>query len=85
VHRKYLYYLGEKISEQIRMKTHGNTMTHITKGSFNAIEIPLPPLLEQKRIVAEIERLAESIDAAKELVDKYESEIRDVVESLWHG
>jgi type I restriction enzyme S subunit len=67
------------------MKTHGNTMTHITKGSFNAIEIPLPPLLEQKRIVAEIERLAESIDAAKELVDKYESEIRDVVESLWHG
>ena len=35
----------------------GMTIKHLVQSSLNSIMIPLPPLAEQKRIVAEIERL----------------------------
>jgi type I restriction enzyme S subunit len=41
---------------------------------FLAIEIPLPPLEEQRRIVARIDRLAAKIDEAQEATQRVESE-----------
>ena len=40
-------------------------MTHITKGRFNSIQIPLPPLEAQREIVAEIEGYQRVIDGAR--------------------
>jgi type I restriction enzyme M protein len=71
IHKRYLYFLGEKISEQIRLKTHGNTMTHITKNSFNEIEIPLPPLEVQEQIVTELDGYAAIISGAKQIVENW--------------
>ena len=75
INKRYLYFLGEKISEQIRLKTHGNTMTHITKNSFNEIEIPLPPLEVQEQIVAELEGYAAIISGAKQIVENWKPTI----------
>ncbi|MBK2078742.1 restriction endonuclease subunit S [Francisella tularensis] len=46
---------------------HGVGMKHITKGKFENIQIPLPPLAEQKRIVAKLDSLFENVDKAIEL------------------
>jgi type I restriction enzyme M protein len=53
INKEYLRYLGIKIIEIIKGKVHGNTMQHITKGLFDNIEVPLPPLEIQREIVAD--------------------------------
>ncbi len=41
-------------------------MVHITKGELVGTQLPLPPLNEQKRIVAKIEELFSELDAGEE-------------------
>ena len=77
----YLYYLGRRIAEEIKKETHGNTMTHITKGRFNSIQIPLPPLEVQQEIVSEIEGYQRVIDGARAVIDNYRPQI--VVDPEW--
>ena len=66
--RSYLYFLGLKIKELIESKVHGNTMTHITKGKFLEIEIPLPPIEVQQKIVDELEGYQRIIDGCRQVV-----------------
>ena len=73
--KQYLYYLGRRISEEIKKETHGNTMTHITKGRFNSIRIPLPPIEVQREIVSEIEGYQRVIDGARMVVENYRPHI----------
>lgn len=80
--KKYLYFLGNEIIEEIKKKVHGNTMTHITKGMFNSIKIPLPPLSVQKEIVEKIEVKQKAINSAKEVIKNLERERRHFDESL---
>ena len=42
-------------------KSKGMTIKHFTKSALNSIVIPLPPLLEQKRIIEKIEQLMQSL------------------------
>lgn len=68
VRRDYLYYAVRYVMDEIRSHVHGATMQHITKGKFEAVRIPLPPLSVQAEIaqaLAEGERvLAGGIEAA---------------------
>jgi type I restriction enzyme M protein len=73
--KDYLFYLGDKITEEINLKTHGNTMTHITKGTFSSIKIPLPPLEVQQQIVAEISGYQKIIDGAKLIATNWKPRI----------
>ncbi|MCG8341750.1 MAG: restriction endonuclease subunit S, partial [Chlorobiales bacterium] len=75
IEKEYLYYLGKRIIEEIEKDVHGNTMQHITKGRFEAIEIPLPPLEVQQEIVAEIEGYQKVIDGARAVIDNYKPQI----------
>jgi type I restriction enzyme M protein len=75
INKMYLFYLKNFIVKLIHDKTHGNTMQHITKGDFEDIEIPLPPIEVQQKIVAEIEQYQKVIDGAKLIVDNYKPKI----------
>lgn len=75
INKLYLFYLGNKITEDIKSKVHGNTMTHITKELFNSIQIPLPPLNIQQEIVAEIESYQKITDGARQVVENYKPTI----------
>jgi len=81
--KKYFYYLGNKITLEIKKKVHGNTMTHITKGTFNEIKIPLPPLEVQEQIVAEIEAEQKAIEECKKLIEKMEKKIEVKIGDVW--
>lgn len=72
IDRNFFVYLIKFILDDMRKEVHGATMQHITKGKFDALQVPLPPLPIQKRI-------AEILDAAdalrrkdQELLRKYD-------------
>ena len=60
------------LNQQLTMlinKAHGGAgLQHVTKGAFEATPICVPPLSEQRRLVARIESLFAKLDAAKEKV-----------------
>ncbi len=69
LNKKFFYYLIRTKIEEIKKNTHGSTMKHITKGNFEGIKIPLPPLpLQQKfaSIVEQIEKMKSQINKTKQ-------------------
>ena len=63
--KEYLYYALKAIVSNLSDITHGLTMKHLTRGVFENYSFPLPPLAEQKRIVAKIEEVFAEIDKLK--------------------
>jgi type I restriction enzyme S subunit len=70
VDKTFLFYtIKEALVELIESEhLHGSTMKHINRGPFLAHEVTLPPLAEQRRIVAKLDGLlAKTTHARKEL------------------
>lgn len=65
VTRKFLFFSLKQAIADFYTKTHGTGMVHVTKPIFEAHEIPLPPLNEQKRIVAKLDKIIPRIDSVK--------------------
>jgi type I restriction enzyme, S subunit len=61
----YLFYALEKIVLELYAVAHGSGMVHITKGKFEATQIPLPPLSIQAQIVEKLETLLSELDKGK--------------------
>lgn len=55
--------INQNLVEYIRAAHGGAGLAHITKGRFEASDIPLPSIPEQRRIVAEIEKQFTRLDA----------------------
>ena len=48
-----------------------------------AIKIPLPPLPEQRRLVAELDAEAAQMDAVRSLLPRFEAKIQRVLDRVW--
>ncbi len=48
-----------------------------------AIEIPLPPLPEQRRIVSELDAEAAQLDSVRGLLPRFEAKIQRVLARVW--
>ncbi len=57
--------INQNLSQYIGVAHGGAGLAHITKGKFESSSIPLPPLPEQKRIVAKIEELFSELEAGE--------------------
>jgi type I restriction enzyme S subunit len=69
IDQKFFVFLIKYILEDLKRQVHGATMQHITKGKFDNMPVPLPPLTTQKRI-------AEILDKADALRRKDEALLR---------
>ena len=50
-----------------------------------AIEIPLPPLPEQRRIVSELDAEAAQMDSVRGLLPRFEAKIQRVLDRVWNS
>jgi type I restriction enzyme, S subunit len=63
----YLPYVEIQIKKQLMALAPGSAMPNISKGIIERLQILLPPLDEQRRIVARIEELAAKVEEARGL------------------
>jgi len=63
----------------------GNTMPYIKKGMLTDFEVPLPPLLEQRRIIAILDEAFEGIAAAVANAEKNLANARELLESYLYS
>ena len=63
IDKKYLYYLADFSADGLMQRAHGSGMKHVTKNVFESYPLPVPPLPEQRRIVAKIEELFSDLEA----------------------
>lgn len=73
--KKYLFYLGPRIVDDMQKLVHGGTMKHITKEYFEDIRIPVPPVNVQQQIIEELEGYHQITHGAKTVIDNYKSNI----------
>lgn len=67
---KYLLYYLRYFEAQLQLKGTGTTFKSITQDVVKNIEVPVPSLQEQKRIVTRIEELFSELDNAVETLEK---------------
>lgn len=70
VEKEFLHFLMLNTLDEMAEHAHGIAMKHITKGKFEAIEVSIPNLSEQRRIVARIKECMDRVNEVEELREK---------------
>lgn len=81
----YLYFLSKNGKEQIDEISTGAAQKKFNKTSFRSLEIPLPPLPEQQRIVTILDEAFAAIDKAKANAEKNLKNAKELFESYLQG
>ena len=74
--------LNQNVSEFVRQAQGGVGLAHITKPKFCDSAVPLAPLAEQHRIVAEIERQFTRLDASVAALKRVQANLKRYRASL---
>ena len=80
--KNYLLYYFKNFEVEISKKGKGSTFSAITKNALEESIIPIPPLEEQKRIVAKIDTLFAKIDKAISLTEKSLVQAKNLLPSV---
>jgi type I restriction enzyme S subunit len=82
IEKKYLKLVVERISNEILNKALGSAQPNISASQIENFEITLPPLSEQKKIVAYLDDLKEKIEKLKQLQQKQLEELNELKNSI---
>ena len=77
----YLRYILPTTLQGIWDKKLFTTVKHLSAKDLNGISLPIPPLVEQKRIVAKIDAAFEKIDALKANAEKNLANAKELFQS----
>lgn len=72
---QYLLYFFKYFEAQLASKGTGTTFKSITQALIKNLDIPVPPLSEQEKIVAHIEKLFSKLDHAVEGLQKTKKQL----------
>lgn len=76
---EYVAFALTKLVPTMKTWATGGTFNELSKSRFSELEIPLPPLATQQIIVAEIEAEQSLISTNRELIERFEKKIQDVL------
>lgn len=86
---RYVLLFFRYFEAQLASKGTGTTFKAITQDVVKNLEIPIPPLPEQERIVARIEELFSQLDAGVEALKKTKAQLavyrQDVLKEAFEG
>ena len=82
VDTKWLLYYLRSIEEALSGSGSGSTFNAITKKELSALPIPLPPLDEQRRIVAHLEAVQAKVRALKEAQAATDAELQRLEQAI---
>lgn len=82
---KFLFYLLKQNMDYFVQRAQGLGVKGITRDCVNNYSIPLPPLEEQKAIVAKIEQEEQYVDACKKLIEINQQKITNKINSIWNS
>ena len=80
--KKYLKYFFVKIYEEIRLLAEGAAQPNLNVGKIKDTIVPLPPLLEQHRIVTKIDCLMALCDTLDERINAATSKKTELLNSV---
>jgi len=85
INNVYLKYIlgSDKINNHFLSEAKGVAQKYLSLGFLRGLEIPLPPIEIQEKIVAEIEGHQKIIEQQKRLIEIYEQKIKDRVAQVW--
>lgn len=72
---KYMFFYMAMIKSELISKGKGGTQKNISQTVLNSLEVIVPPLPEQERIVARIEELFSQLDAGVETLKKTKAQL----------
>ena len=78
----FILYLMRRFENEIASKGTGTTFDAITGNQLKTFEVPLPPLAEQRRIVAKLEVLFTQLDAAVDSLKKAQIQLQRYRQSI---
>lgn len=79
---KFLFYFSQTLYQHFLNLGNGN-FKMASLSFVKSLQIPLPPLEIQQRIVAKIEAERKVIDGCRELIKTYEAKIKRVIDKVW--
>ena len=76
VDKSFFVHQVQNILEKAASSAHGATMKHLTKPVFDALPFYLPPLEEQRRIAAVLDKVSGLIAKRREQLDKLDELVK---------
>lgn len=85
LHPMYRNYFIMNKRREIEKKAYGGAQPNISKQLIEDLDLLLPPLAEQKRIVGKIEQMFEKIDVGVEKLKSAQEKIKQYKQSVLHS
>jgi type I restriction enzyme S subunit len=79
---EYVYHFVETQTPKMLTLAAGSTFPNLPGAKFKKLLIPVPPLPEQRRIVAYLDSLQAKVDELKRLQAETEKELEELVSSI---
>lgn len=76
VDKSFFVHQVQNILESAESSSHGATMKHLTKPVFDALPFHLPPLDEQRRIAATLDKVSDLIAKRRAQLDKLDELVK---------
>ena len=76
VDKSFFVHQVQEILSKAESSAHGATMKHLTKPVFDALPFYLPPLAEQRRIAAVLDKVSNLIAKRREQLDKLDELVK---------
>ena len=73
---RYLYYFLDKYVETLRKQSIGGVIKYIKLGNLSEAEVPLPPLDEQRKIAAVLDKVSDLIAKRRQQLDKLDTLVK---------
>ena len=76
ISKSFFVHQVENILEKAASSAHGATMKHLTKPVFDALHFYLPPLDEQRKMAAVLDKVSELIAKRRQQLDKLDEMVK---------